>query len=194
MPSWKVTSACVSGLPEPSTSRAFLMTVFLFSLTEFIVVLLRKWESPGVAAIALADYFTRAFLPTFANSVVESVRKQNRGLYCSFRWRYSVGRGGGPSKKPDGIPHSFCLYDGMPLWGRKEDGIPCVEKVSVPVSTGGMPSYGFAIANLAGCRHVFLYVSPRAQTEYRHFTSNSRTQLTFAGQNLNHIRVKQSIR
>ncbi len=43
----------------------------------FIVVLLRKWESPGVAAIALAlaDCFTRAFLPTFANSVVESVRK-----------------------------------------------------------------------------------------------------------------------
>jgi hypothetical protein len=82
-------------------------------------------------------------LPTFANSVVESVRKQNRGLYCSFRWRYSVGRGGGPSKKPDGIPLSFCLHDDM-------------------------PSCGFANANLTGCRHVFLQASPAVQTGYLH--------------------------
>ncbi len=50
----------------------------------FIVVLLEKWESPGVAAIALAVCFARAFLPTFANSVVESVRKQNRGFCADF--------------------------------------------------------------------------------------------------------------
>jgi hypothetical protein len=86
MPSWKVTSFSDSGAPEPSTSRAFLMTVFLLfvllmpllPLTGFIVVLLGKWESLGVAAIALADWFARAFLP-FSPEQNMSVRKQNRG-------------------------------------------------------------------------------------------------------------------
>jgi hypothetical protein len=35
----------------------------LLPLTGFIVVLLGKWESLGVAAIALADWFAMAFLP-----------------------------------------------------------------------------------------------------------------------------------
>lgn len=56
MPSWKVTSAVVSGLPDPSTRRAFLMTVFLWfsALLTFVsVVVIGKWESPGVAVVAV---------------------------------------------------------------------------------------------------------------------------------------------
>ena len=99
MPSWKVTSAVVSGVPEPSTSRAFLMTVFLLLMASLLLVLLLllvrltvversclgdcgvrlgvvwcgEWENPD----GLLLKFHRGFHTVFANTLM-SVRHISR--------------------------------------------------------------------------------------------------------------------
>lgn len=107
----------------------------------------------------------------------------------SFRWRYSGGRGGDHLKKPDGIPHSSCLHDGMPSRGFTNANFTGCRQLIQNASP----------ALLAGCRHCGGTATknferhPLAQAGYRHFTRNSETQLILASQNLNHVRVKQPI-